>query len=191
MTLEEIVERLEAEHGAVLQNKTEFRGETSFTVEREKLVEVAGFCRDALDFDYLVDVTGIDHFETDPRFEVVYELYGMPHGNHLRLKVFAAEDDAVVPTVSHLWPTADWHEREVYDMFGIRFEGHPDLRRILMWEGYPFFPLRKDFPLEGEESLVEEVAFTKSAPLAGGPFVSVPCDKTVREREPRSRHAEE
>ena len=82
---------------------------------------------------------------------MVYELYSMAGGIHLRLKTLVPdEDNPVAPTVSDMWPTADWHEREVYDMMGIRFDGHPDLRRILMWDGYPFFPLRKDFPLEGK-----------------------------------------
>ena len=73
-----------------------------------------------------------------------------------------------VPTVSKVWPTADWHEREAYDMYGLRFTGHPDLRRILMWEGYPFFPLRKDFPLGGKPSEMPDVAFSDAAPLQGG-----------------------
>jgi len=190
MTLDDIITKLEEKFGDTLKNKTLFRGETSFTVDREKIVEVCRFCRESLDFDYLVDLTGTDHFEVDPRFEVVYELYGMPHGNHLRLKTFAPEDDPLVPTVCDIWPTADWHEREAYDMVGVRFDGHPDLRRILMWEGYPYFPLRKDFPLEGLDSDVEQVAFTHPAPLEGGPFVTIPTSDIVRDREPRARHPE-
>ena len=103
-----------------------------------------------------------------------------------------SEDDAVVKSVAGLWPTADWHEREVYDMMGINFEGHPDTtdgtpRRILMWEGYPYFPLRKEFPLAGKSSDVPEVAFTEPAPLAGGPFVTADGAKDTVSREPRSR----
>ncbi len=75
-----------------------------------------------------------------------------------------------VDTVSDIWPTADWHEREIYDMMGLRFNNHPDLRRILMWEGYPYFPLRKEFPLEGLPSDMPDVAFTAAAPLEGGPL---------------------
>jgi NADH-quinone oxidoreductase subunit C len=108
---------------------------------------------------------------------------------HLRLKIVVSEDDCTVPTVSDIWPTADWHEREVYDMMGIRFADHPDLRRILMWDGYPYHPLRKDFPLQGKQSDLPGVAFTEPAPLAGGPFVTVPTDGTTQVREPRARHA--
>ena len=122
---------------------------------------------------------------------MVYELYSMKAGVHLRLKAVVSEDSCEVPTVTDIWPTANWHEREVYDMMGIRFSGHPDLRRILMWEGYPYHPLRKDFPLEGKPSDVPGLAFTGVAPLAGGPFVTVPTDGTTQVREPRARHAGE
>ena len=89
----------------------------------------------------------MDNFGDEPRFELVYELYSMATGLHLRLKTAVSEDDIeAAPTVSDLWPTADWHEREIYDMMGIRFAGHPDLRRILMWEGYPYFPSAQGFP---------------------------------------------
>jgi NADH-quinone oxidoreductase subunit C len=103
------------------------------------------------------------------------------------VKFRVSEDDLTAQTVSDVWPTADWHEREVFDMMGIRFTGHPDLRRILMWEGYPFYPLRKDFPLAGKPSDAPGVAFTKAAPLEGGPFVSLPGTGTTKDREPRSR----
>jgi NADH-quinone oxidoreductase subunit C len=92
-----------------------------------------------------------------------------------------------MPTVTGVWRTVDWHEREIYDMMGVRFRGHPDLRRILMWEGYPYFPLRKDFPLAGKTSDVPEVAFTNAAPLAGGPFVTIAGGKDTVAREPRVR----
>lgn len=103
---------------------------------------------------------------------------------------YSVAEDAAAPTVSDLWPTAEWHEREIYDMMGIRFKDHPDLRRILMWEGYPYFPLRKDFPLAGRPSEMPEVAFTNVAPLAGGPFVTSPTEAGTIQREPRSREKE-
>jgi NADH-quinone oxidoreductase subunit C len=166
---------------------TEFRGETTFVVERESIRNIAAFCKDQLGFDYLVDLSGVDNFGSEPRFEIVYELYSMARGQHLRLKISVSEDKLEAPTVSDIWATADWHEREAFDMFGIKFSGHPDLRRILMWDGYPFFPLRKDFPLGGKPSEMPDVAFSKTAPLAGGPFVTLPAKAGSREREPRSR----
>lgn len=170
--------------------KTEFRGETSLHVERAEIKDLARFCRDELGFAYLVDLSGVDHFGEEPRFEVVYELYRFEPGESLRLKISVSEDELEVPTVTDIWPTADWHEREAYDMYGLKFAGHPDLRRILMWEGYPFFPLRKDFPLAGKSSEMPDVAFSKAAPLAGGPFVTLPSTATTKDREPRSRTAE-
>jgi NADH-quinone oxidoreductase subunit C len=167
--------------------KTEFRGETTLHVERTAIRELAAFCKDELGFTYLVDVSGVDHFGEEPRFEVVYELYQFEAGQHLRLKISVSEDELEVPTVSDVWATADWHEREAYDMYGIKFTGHPEMTRILMWEGYPFYPLRKDFPLAGRPSEMPDVAFTKAAPLAGGPFVTVPSTATTKDREPRSR----
>lgn len=172
--------------GSRLLNKQEFRGETTFTISPADLREVAQFCREELCFDYLLDITSIDNFGDDPRFEIVYELYSMALGVHLRLK-FKLTENADAPSVSDIWPTANWHEREVYDMMGIRFAGHPDLRRILMWEGYPYFPLRKEFPLEGLPSEMPDIAFSASAPLEGGPFVTVPSTATTKDREPRAR----
>ena len=167
--------------------KSEFRGETTLYVERTEIKDLARFAKDELGFTYLIDLSGVDHFGAEPRFEVVYELYQFETGLHLRLKISVSEDELEVPTVSDIWATADWHEREAYDMYGLKFTGHPELTRILMWEGYPFYPLRKDFPLGGRPSDMPDVAFTKSAPLAGGPFVTVPSTATTKDREPRSR----
>ena len=167
--------------------KTEFRGETTLLVERAEIKELCAFCKDTLGFTFLTDLSGVDNFGEEPRFEVVYHLYHFEKGDTLRLKIRVSEDDLTVPSVIGLWPTADWHEREAFDMYGITFTGHPDLRRILMWEGYPFFPLRKDFPLAGRASDMPGVAFSKAAPLAGGPFVTVPSTATTKDREPRSR----
>ena len=185
MTPAEIISAIEAKFR--VEDKIEFRGETTFVVGRNDFPGLALFCKNELGFDYLLDISSVDNFGSEPRFEMVYELYSMAHGRHLRLKYSVSEEDPVAPTISDVWATANWHEREVYDMMGIRFPEHPDLRRILMWEGYPFYPLRKDFPLAGKPSDVTEVAFTKAAPLAGGPFVTVPGCATVKDREPRSR----
>lgn len=173
--------------GGKIQEKTEFRGETTFTLLASDLREVAQFCKDELSFDYLIDITSVDNFGEEPRFEIVYELYSMTLAVHLRLKLRVSEDAADVATVSDIWPTANWHEREIYDMMGLRFSGHPDLRRILMWDGYPYFPLRKEFPVEGLPSDMPDVAFSSAAPLEGGPFVTVPSTATTKDREPRAR----
>jgi NADH-quinone oxidoreductase subunit C len=122
---------------------------------------------------------------------VVYELSGIKHRQHLRLKTQITEEIGEVPSVIDVWRTADWHEREAYDMMGVKFAGHPNLKRILMWEGYPHFPLRKDFPLEGKPTEVPEVAKTRVSPLEGGPFVTVPSNKDTSHREPRRRNPED
>jgi NADH-quinone oxidoreductase subunit C len=187
MTGAELLSSADKFLGPKIKARSDFRGEHTISIAREDVREAAKFCRDDLSFDYLLDISSVDNFGSDPRFEVVYELYSMGMAAHLRLKTQVSEDDATVDTVSDIWPAANWHEREIYDMMGIRFNNHPDLRRILMWEGYPYFPLRKEFPLEGLPSDMPDVAFTSAAPLEGGPFVSVPSTATTKDREPRAR----
>ena len=165
---------------------TEFRGEKTLEVRLGVLREVMVFLNQDLGYDFLLDISSLDHFGSDPRFEMVYELATVDDAKHLRVRCKVGEEESV-PTVVDLWAGAEWHEREVYDMMGLRFEGHPDLRRILMWEGYPYHPLRKDFPLAGRPSEMPDVAFTGVAPMEGGPFVtSAGAEDPVR-REPRSR----
>ncbi len=190
MNTQELFELLGETFGRKIQNRTEFRGESTYEIVAKDLREIAMICRDKLLFDYLIDVTSIDNFGEEPRFEIVYHLYSMPRAMHLRLRLRVPDGADAVDTVCDIWPTANWHEREIYDMMGIKFKGHPDLRRILMWDGYPFFPLRKDFPLEGLPSEMPDVAFTKVTPLEGGPFVTVPSTATTKDREPRARPPE-
>jgi len=190
MTGQELLHSLSEALGSKVQHQTEFRCETTYEIAVNNLREIATVCRDKLLFDYLVDITSIDNFGEEPRFEIVYHLYSLPRAVHLRLKLKVPDEAGAVDTVSDIWPTANWHEREIYDMMGIKFNGHPDLRRILMWDGYPFFPLRKDFPLEGLASEMPDVAFTKVTPLEGGPFVTVPSTATSKDREPRARPPE-
>jgi len=190
MTAAELLVSVEKTLGEKLQRKIEFRGETTFVILPTDLRETAKFCRDELGLDYLLDITSVDNFGEEPRFEIVYELYSMSLATHLRLKLSVSEDAGEVPTISDIWPTANWHEREIFDMMGIRFTNHPDLRRILMWDGYPYFPLRKEFPLEGLPSNMPDVAFSETAPLEGGPFVTLPSTATAKDREPRARRPE-
>jgi NADH-quinone oxidoreductase subunit C len=180
--------RLREGFPGLISEPVEFRGELTLKVaDAERMPEVCTFAKSTLGFDYLVDISSLDNYGEDPRFTVVYHLYGYGHHCHLRLKTDVNEEKCELPTVTGVWRTADWHEREIYDMMGIRFRGHPDLRRILMWEGYPYFPLRKDFPLSGKPTDVPEVAFTERAPLAGGPFVTIAGGKDTISREPRVR----
>ena len=152
--------------------------------------------RDEHGYDMLVDLTAIDGgVAASPRFTIVWHLFSLTRLDYVRV-ASRCENDAepAMPTTTALWPAANWHEREVWDMFGIKFPGHPDLRRILMWEGYPYHPLRKEFPLAGlpAELLDAEIAGeipTKliSAPMAGGPFVASSAEFNLTEAEPRAK----
>ena len=146
-------------------------------------------------YPMLMDLTGVDHgAEATPRFEVVWHLFNPTTHEYLRVASFCAPSSVpTAPSVANLWPAADWHERECYDLMGIRFEGHPDLKRILMWEGYPYHPLRKDFPLSGIETPLpaadvseETGASLIPAPMAGGPFTAKQAS-SMKQREPRAK----
>jgi len=132
---------------------SEFRGDVTAVVDRTAIVDVCQYCHDTAGFEFnlLSDICGIDYLPQTPRFGIAYVLYSLSCNQTLRLKVFVPEEDPVVPTVTGVWPSANWQEREVWDMFGIKFDGHPDMRRILLpfdWTGHP---LRKDYPLGYEE----------------------------------------
>ncbi len=191
MNARDLANRLRARFGELVSEPTEFRGEWTVRLnEAERVVDVCEYAKQTLGFDFLLDITSLDNYGEDPRWTVVYELYGLAHRSHLRLKLNVSEELSELPTISGVWRTADWHEREIYDLMGIRFRGHPDLRRIIMWEGYPYFPLRKDFPLAGKPTALPDLAFTETAPLEGGPFVTTPGGKDAIEREPRARTPE-
>ena len=189
MTLEEAASRIEGQFKIV--NRTAFRDEVTLELPVSQIVAACRFAKEQLGFDFLADLSSVDNFGDEPRFELVYELYSLGSNIHLRLKTRVSEDHLEAPSVVSVWPAANWHEREVYDMMGIRFADHPDLRRILMWEGFPYYPLRKDFPLEGKPSEMPEVAFSEPAPLAGGPFVSTPGMAHMADREPRAHRVGE
>ncbi len=146
------IEALRASNAESVTEVIEAFGEVTAVVPREHIVEACRFLKEGHAFDMLADLTGADRGpEDDPRFEVNYHLFSTKHYSRLRLKTLLSEDDAKVETVTGLWKTADWHERETFDMFGVVFEGHPDLRRILMPSDFDGFALRKDFPLRGYE----------------------------------------
>ena len=192
MSALELAKRLRVAFGDKLSEPVEFRGEVTLQlVDAEAIVEVCRGAKLELGFNFLLDITSVDNYGEDPRWTVVYELYGLAHRCHLRLKTGVSEEGSELPTVTGVWRTAEWHEREIYDLMGIRFRGHPDLRRIIMWEGYPYHPLRKDFPVTGKPSDLPGVAFSRTAPIAGGPFVTATGVLDAMEREPRVRLPED
>lgn len=146
------VEKMRIENAAWSGEVIDAHGEVTVVVPREAIVDVCAFLKNSHGFDMLADLCGADRGpEEDPRFEVNYHLFGTVHHDRLRLKVLVNEDDAHVPTVTPLWKTANWHERETYDLFGVVFDSHPDLRRILLPSDFDGHALRKDYPLRGYE----------------------------------------
>jgi len=150
--------------------------------------------KDEFGFSFLADLTGVDWNEDEPRFSVVVHLLNLTNARYVRIVVDCADsENPVAPSLVDLYPGADWHEREAYDMFGIRFEGHPDLRRILMWDDYPYFPLRKEFPLAGIETDLPDAEISEetkakviAAPMMGGPFVASDGEP-MSQSEPRGK----
>ena len=153
------------------------------------------FLREVHGFDFLMDLTAVDwSADQSPRFTVIWHLYSSTSHQYVRVASDCPDNAApAMATATGLWPGADWHEREAFDMFGITFTGHPDLRRILMWDGYPYHPLRKEFPLAGlpadfhdPEITAETKTGLIAAPMAGGPFVATPGEP-MSAAEPRAK----
>jgi NADH-quinone oxidoreductase subunit C len=187
VTALEFANKIKAKFGDLISEPTEFRGEISVKLaDEEKIFEVCQFAK-SIGLDYLVDICSVDNYGNDPRWTVVYHLRAIGNGAEIRVKTDVSEEKSELPSVLPVWRTANWHEREIYDLMGIRFSGHSDLRRILMWEGYPYHPLRKDFPLAGKPTDLPGVAFTKVTPMEGGPFVTLPSSDDAIAREPRVR----
>ncbi len=161
--------------GSVLSAR-EYARQVTVVVEREKVAEVARHLKEKEDFRYCVDVTAVDWKKREPRFDVVYHLYSFSKNDRIRLKCGVA-DGQEVPSIAGVFLSADWSERETYDMFGIRFAGHPDLRRILTWEGFNGHPLRKDFPLEGIDT--GAAIYPEEWPEGAGPGMNDPNRKVI------------
>ncbi|HEV2863764.1 MAG TPA: NADH-quinone oxidoreductase subunit C [Pyrinomonadaceae bacterium] len=150
----ELVSTLQSEHEGWFSEVIEAFGELTLVVPRAAIAEVCAHLKAApgFEFDMLADITGVDRGpEEEPRFEVNYHLFSTRRYHRLRLKVLLDQEDTRVPTVTSVWRTANWHERETFDMFGVVFDGHPDLRRILLPDDWQGHALRKDFPLRGYE----------------------------------------
>ncbi|MDX2186218.1 MAG: NADH-quinone oxidoreductase subunit C [Opitutaceae bacterium] len=168
----------------------------AFNVPMSEVLLVLKSLRDEQGYDFLMDITGIDWgVDATPRFTTVWHLHSSSHHGYVRIAANCESDTAPsAPTACGLWAGANWHERETWDLLGITFTGHPDLRRILMWDGYPYHPLRKDFPLAGietelpDEEVAEETkAKVIAAPMVGGPFVASAGEMNLTEAEPRAK----
>ncbi len=146
-----VVEKLTQKFPDAVTLQPEFRGETTVHVKKESIVDVCTFLRDdgSSLFDYCSDICGADAYTPENRFEVIYNLYSTSLNHRIRLKVFVDESDLHCPSVTSVWPGANWPERETFDMFGVIFDGHDDLRRMYMPEEFEYYPLRKDFPMMG------------------------------------------
>lgn len=133
-----------------------FRGDDTVVVRKEDILDICKFLRDdgELLYNFMMDLTAVDYFGQEPRFEVVYHLYSLAFNRRFRIKTRVSESDCAVDSVVELWPGANWFEREAYDMYGITFTGHPELRRILLYEEFQGHPLRKDYPLKKRQPLI-------------------------------------
>lgn len=167
--------------------RKEFRGDITLTIQPADLKTVMLYARDACGFDMLTCVSSVDNLGSEPRFETNYTITQAETGANLLVRCPICEADNAVPSLVSVWRSANWLEREQYDLMGIEFTGHPDLRRIMMWEGYPYHPLRKDFPVAGKDFEQAGLAFTQKAPTAGGPFITRPGVQTAAAREPRAQ----
>jgi NADH-quinone oxidoreductase subunit C len=145
-----VVEQVRSWNPRAVADVVEYRGETTIVVPKEMLVETAQFCRDTLQFNLLSDATCVDRYPVEPRFEMNYQLTSIPKRTRLRLRTTLGGESPVVDSLMPVWPGANWLEREVFDLFGIHFEGHTDLKRILLPDDFKGAPLRRDFPVWGE-----------------------------------------
>lgn len=144
--------QLKEKFAASIIEVVEFRGEVTVTVKKDAIIAILTFLKQSLQYNLLTDLTAVDYLgKKEERFMMVYQLYSIANKDRLRVKTPVAEADCRIPSATQVWSTANWLEREVFDLFGITFDEHPDLRRILMtddWEGHP---LRKDYPLQGPD----------------------------------------
>ena len=153
--LQNVIDGLNEIFGEAIREVSRPSGDTIVRIEREKLLDIARYLKEEHRFIYLVNVFGTDRYTTDDRFEVLYNIVSLRDQQRLFLKVRCQEDHPQVASVTGIWPAANWFERETYDMFGITFDGHPDLRRMYMPEDFDYHPLRKEFPLLGIPGSIE------------------------------------
>ncbi len=153
----EIIEKVKAEFGDSVLEDHNFRNDQTVTVKKETLREVCKFLRDTpgISMKFLMDITAVDYHKKKPvRFEVVYHFYSLEFNSRFRLKVPVGEKECEIDSIHDLWKASNWYEREIWDLYGVKFLGHPDLRRILMYEGFKGHPLRKDYPINKRQPMI-------------------------------------
>lgn len=152
VTLNKLMKRFS---GSILETHS-FRGDDTAVVKKEDLVDICTFLRDdeSLQYNFMMDLTAVDYLGKAPRFEVVYHLYSLKFNRRVRIKAKVSESDCTIDSIVPLWVSANWFEREVFDMYGITFNGHPELRRILLYEGFEGHPLRKDYPIKKRQPMI-------------------------------------
>lgn len=157
MSATNLIDKIKAAKGSLTLDSHNFRGDQTVTVKKEAGVEFFRYLRDdpSLSFDFLMDLTAVDYLNKKPvRFEVVYHFYSTKYNHRLRVKLPVDESDCVAESLTSLYKTADWYEREIWDLYGIKFSGHPNLRRILLYEEFKGHPLRKDYPINKRQPLI-------------------------------------
>ena len=166
----EAVDALRDQFGDAIGDEVHYAGETTLFVDKARIADVCSFLKESVGFDYLTDMGSIDRFTEEDRFEIFYNLCATGPRKRIRLKVRVDEDDPTVPTVTGVFKGANWHEREAWDMMGVRFEGHPDMRRIYMPEDFAYHPARKEFPTLGIPGSLPLPANTPDGELQADPF---------------------
>jgi NADH-quinone oxidoreductase subunit C len=183
----DVVEALREAFGEAVTEVVQYAGEFTIYVDKTRLLDIAHFLKNDLGFNYYVDCGGVDRFTEEDRFEVFYNLVNLTARRRLRLKVRVDEEDLHVPSVVELWPAANWNEREVYDMMGLIFDGHPDLRRMYMPEDFEYYPQRKEFPLLGIPGSLPLPPQTPEGDLTMDPYAAAHGAKPVKSyQEPQS-----
>ncbi len=152
VTLKKLTERFP---GSIVETHS-YRGDDTAVVKKEDIVKICSFLRDdeALLYNFMMDLTAVDYLGQEQRFEVVYHLYSLKYNRRVRIKARVSESECAIDSIVPLWPSANWFEREAFDMYGITFNGHPELRRILLYEGFEGHPLRKDYPIKKRQPLI-------------------------------------
>ncbi len=181
------VQALREAFGPAVQDHLTYAGEHTVYIAAEQIVAVCRYLKEDLGYSYLVDLGGVDRFVEDGRFEVYYNLVNVADRQRIRLKVRVEEDAATVPSVTGIFKAADWNERECFDMLGITFAGHPDLRRMYMPEDFAYYPQRKEFPLLGIPGSLPLPPQTPEGSLTMDPYAAAHGQKPVKSyEEPRS-----